>query len=112
MTTTTLKKELHKAIDTTNDASLLEAVYTILNKASNLKEYELTGEQLQLVEERRKLYKQGKLKVVSMEEIKQVCASGYTLPPKSTYFYPKVICGFLFSSIQPDEFKAPTYSGF
>ncbi|MES2731837.1 MAG: DUF1015 domain-containing protein [Bacteroidota bacterium] len=49
---------------------------------------------------------------VSMEEIKQVCASGYTLPPKSTYFYPKVICGFLFSSIQPDEFKAPTYSGF
>ncbi len=49
---------------------------------------------------------------VSMEEIKRVCASGYTMPPKSTYFYPKAICGFLFSSIQPDEFIAPPNSGF
>lgn len=40
---------------------------------------------------------------LSMDEVKQVCASGYTMPQKSTYFYPKVICGFLFSSIQPDE---------
>lgn len=71
MTTTALKKELHKAIDTTNDASLLEAVYTILNKASTLHEYELTDEQLHLVEERKKLYKQGKLKVVTMTEIKK-----------------------------------------
>jgi uncharacterized protein (DUF1015 family) len=49
---------------------------------------------------------------VSMEEVKRVCASGYTMPPKSTYFYPKVICGLLFSSIQPDEFSASPYSGF
>jgi len=49
---------------------------------------------------------------ISMEEIKKVCYSGYTLPQKSTYFYPKVISGFLFSSIKDDEFKAPAYSGF
>lgn len=36
---------------------------------------------------------------ISIEEVKRVCASGYTLPQKSTYFYPKVICGFVFSSI-------------
>lgn len=47
---------------------------------------------------------------ISIEEVKKVCASGYTLPQKSTYFYPKVICGFLFSSIKEDEFQAPTYS--
>jgi uncharacterized protein (DUF1015 family) len=49
---------------------------------------------------------------VSMEEVKKVCNTGYTMPPKSTYFYPKVICGFIFSSIQPDEFSAPPHSGF
>ncbi len=43
-------------------------------------------------------------KAVSIQEIKRVCFSGYTLPQKSTYFYPKVICGFIFSSIAEDEF--------
>ncbi|MFM8741335.1 MAG: DUF1015 domain-containing protein [Cytophagales bacterium] len=41
---------------------------------------------------------------VSIEEVKKVCASGYTMPQKSTYFYPKVIGGFLFSSIRENEF--------
>jgi uncharacterized protein (DUF1015 family) len=41
---------------------------------------------------------------VTMDEIKAVCLSGYTLPQKSTYFYPKVITGFLFSSIKENEF--------
>lgn len=36
---------------------------------------------------------------VSMEEVKKVCKSGYTLPQKSTYFYPKVISGFVFGDI-------------
>lgn len=36
---------------------------------------------------------------VTMKEIKDVCFSGFTLPQKSTYFYPKVISGFLFHSI-------------
>lgn len=47
-------------------------------------------------------------KGISIDTIKKVCYSGYTLPQKSTYFYPKVISGFLFSSINEDEF----YSGF
>jgi uncharacterized protein (DUF1015 family) len=49
---------------------------------------------------------------VSIEEVKRVCASGYTMPQKSTYFYPKVMCGFLFSSIREDEFLSPPYSPF
>jgi uncharacterized protein (DUF1015 family) len=49
---------------------------------------------------------------ISIEEVKRVCQSGYTMPQKSTYFYPKVICGFLFSSIKDDEFQSPTYSRF
>lgn len=46
-------------------------------------------------------------KDISIETVKAVCQSGYTLPQKSTYFYPKVICGFLFGSIKEDEFTSP-----
>ena len=49
---------------------------------------------------------------VSIEDVKTVCQSGSTMPQKSTYFYPKVICGFLFSSIKEDEFQTPAYSRF
>ena len=49
---------------------------------------------------------------ISIEEVKNVCASGFTMPQKSTYFYPKAICGFLFSSIKENEFQSPTYSRF
>jgi uncharacterized protein (DUF1015 family) len=49
---------------------------------------------------------------VSIEEVKTVCHSGYTMPQKSTYFYPKVICGFLFTSIKEEEFQEPVYSPF
>ncbi len=45
-------------------------------------------------------------KEVSIQTVKEVCYSGYTLPQKSTYFYPKVICGFLFGSIKEDEFNS------
>lgn len=45
----TLKKELHLAIDRIDDESLLEAVYVILNKSTN--DYILTAEQ------ERELYK-------------------------------------------------------
>ncbi|MBD1396125.1 DUF1015 domain-containing protein [Pontibacter sp. JH31] len=41
---------------------------------------------------------------VSMEQVKRVCHSGAIMPQKSTFFYPKVICGFLFSSIKENEF--------
>ncbi len=47
---------------------------------------------------------------ISIEDVKTVCESGFTMPQKSTYFYPKVICGFVFSSIKEDEFQTPAYS--
>jgi len=49
---------------------------------------------------------------VTMEEILAVCRSGSTMPQKSTYFYPKAVCGFLFGSILQNEFASPPYSGF
>ena len=49
---------------------------------------------------------------VTIQEVKAVCESGFTMPQKSTYFYPKVIGGFLFSSIRQEEFEEPVYSPF
>jgi uncharacterized protein (DUF1015 family) len=49
---------------------------------------------------------------VSIEDVIKVCSSGFTMPQKSTYFYPKVIGGFLFTSIKDDEFLEPAYSPF
>ncbi|MDQ2658586.1 MAG: DUF1015 domain-containing protein, partial [Bacteroidota bacterium] len=49
---------------------------------------------------------------VSIDDVKEVCRSGYTLPQKSTYFYPKAIGGFLFTSIRDEEFEEPVYSPF
>ncbi len=51
-------------------------------------------------------------KDISIDTVKSVCYSGYTMPQKSTYFYPKVICGFLFGSILDDEFHSPFDSSF
>jgi uncharacterized protein (DUF1015 family) len=49
---------------------------------------------------------------VSIDDVKRVCESGYTMPQKSTYFYPKVVTGFVFSSINEKEFKGSPYSPF
>jgi uncharacterized protein (DUF1015 family) len=43
---------------------------------------------------------------VTMEEVKAVCYSGAMMPQKSTFFFPKVITGFVFSSIKQDEFES------
>ncbi|MDO7847500.1 DUF1015 domain-containing protein [Hymenobacter sp. M29] len=55
---------------------------------------------------------------VTMAEVEAVCHSGAVMPPKSTFFYPKTIGGFLFTSIADDEtgnpfvefFQAPALS--
>lgn len=49
---------------------------------------------------------------ISIDDVKAVCQSGYTMPQKSTYFYPKVIGGFLFTSVREEEFQEQVYSPF
>ena len=36
---------------------------------------------------------------ILIDDVKTVCNSGCTLSQKSTHFWPKVICGFVFSSL-------------
>ncbi|WP_375436171.1 DUF1015 domain-containing protein [uncultured Hymenobacter sp.] len=44
---------------------------------------------------------------VTMDEVERICHSGAVMPPKSTFFYPKTIGGFLFSSIRTEETAHP-----
>lgn len=46
-------------------------------------------------------------KEVKMSEVLDVCKSGFTMPQKSTYFYPKALSGLLFATISQDEFDFP-----
>ena len=48
---------------------------------------------------------------VTMDEVERVCHSGAVMPPKSTFFYPKTIGGFLFSSIRAEETAHPFLVG-
>ncbi|NML64289.1 DUF1015 domain-containing protein [Hymenobacter sp. RP-2-7] len=43
---------------------------------------------------------------VTMAEVEAVCHSGAVMPPKSTFFYPKVLGGLLFSSVADEETAA------
>lgn len=49
---------------------------------------------------------------VTMDEVERVCHSGAVMPPKSTFFYPKTIGGFLFTSIRDEETTSPFYAAF
>jgi uncharacterized protein (DUF1015 family) len=46
-------------------------------------------------------------KEVAMDQVLDVCKSGYTMPQKSTYFYPKALSGLIFGSIEESEFQFP-----
>ena len=71
MTTNILKAELKKAITDINDKSFLEALYTIINNRVKPFEYELSDEDIKIIEDRQKAYKTGKLKGMTMSEVRK-----------------------------------------
>lgn len=40
---------------------------------------------------------------VEMQQMMEICDLGETMPPKSTFFHPKVLCGMAFASINENE---------
>ncbi len=42
---------------------------------------------------------------IELNQVMEVCSSGYVLPQKSTYFYPKALGGLVFASINQEEFE-------
>jgi hypothetical protein len=71
MTTAALKKEILRAIENTDDNSLLEAVFTILSKSRKNDGYVLSGEDIDIIEESKRSYKSGKTKTFTVEEVRK-----------------------------------------
>lgn len=71
MTTAILKSEITKALDSIQDKSFLEALYTIINTRSETFDYELNEADKKVLDERKKSYKSGKAKTYSMYEVRK-----------------------------------------
>jgi hypothetical protein len=74
MSTTSLKKELHKAIDEMPDSVFLEAINSLFRqykKNSNSIEFELSDEDKAILDEQKKLHKAGKSKSYSLSEVRK-----------------------------------------
>jgi putative addiction module component (TIGR02574 family) len=72
MTTVKLKKNIHKVVEKIDDAGLLQAVYTILEKQMEVTaDYELTAAQKKELDKRIVSHKNGKSKSHSWAEVKK-----------------------------------------
>jgi hypothetical protein len=74
MTATTLKKELHHAIDKMPDAGFLKAVYAMFKEytVSYDSDYELNPEDKANLDQQRKLHKAGKTKSYTVAEVRKM----------------------------------------
>ena len=71
MTTAALKKEIKKAIENIEDSRVLEAVYVLLNKNTQNDHYQLSDEDIAIIEEREAEYKSGKAKLYTVAEVRK-----------------------------------------
>ncbi len=73
MTTTALKKDLHKAIDNMPDAGFLKAVYAMFREypVNYDSDYQLSETEKAELDEQKKLHKAGKTKSYSRSEVRK-----------------------------------------
>ncbi len=71
MTKAALKEKIHECIEHIDDNSILEAVYTILNKHSTQYDFELSSEDIKIINERKKAILSGKEKTYTVAEVKK-----------------------------------------
>ena len=77
MTTTTLKKELHHAIDKMSDSGFLKAVYAMIREytISYDSDYQLSAEDKAELDKQKKLHKAGKSKSYTIAEVRKMALS-------------------------------------
>ncbi len=73
MTTITLKKQLHKAIDETPDSVFLEAIYLLFKQynGKNILDYELSAKDKAVLDEQKRMHNEGKTKSYSVAEVRK-----------------------------------------
>jgi hypothetical protein len=71
MTKTALKKKITDCIANINDEKVLEAVYILLNERIDNQEYELSQDDLKIIEARRKAILKGEEKTYTVSQVKR-----------------------------------------
>ncbi len=71
MTKTLLKKKIYECIDHIDDDKLLEAVYTILNGHTTQNDFQLSQNDIKIIEARKKSILKGQEKTYSVAEVKK-----------------------------------------
>ena len=72
MTTTSIKKEIHKAVDSIDDGTFLKAVYTILWKKIKADPFELTPTHKAMLDSREQKHSNGESKSYTWNETKKI----------------------------------------
>ena len=75
MTTISLKKNIHQVVDSIDDADFLKAVLTIVSDKRKEQNYQLTPEQLSILDDREKNHLAGKSKSYKLSELKKALAA-------------------------------------
>lgn len=73
MSTITLKKQLHKAIDETPDSVFLEAIYLLFKQynGKNIFDFKLSVKDKAILEEQKRLHNEGKSKSYTVAEVRK-----------------------------------------
>ena len=71
MTTTELKKDIHKYVDCIQDEEYLKGLHALLIDKAAKSTYSLTPEQIRTVKERESEYLRGETKATTWEEAKE-----------------------------------------
>jgi hypothetical protein len=77
MKTSALKKEIIKTIETMEDINLLEAVHTLLSRQVKPHHYQLTEEDISIIEESEAEYKSGTAKTYTVDQVKKKILKKY-----------------------------------
>jgi hypothetical protein len=71
MAKTNLKKKIVECVEHIDDEKILEAVYTLLNGQVSNNDYELSNEDLEIINTRRKSILKGEEKTYTVAEVKK-----------------------------------------
>lgn len=78
MSAAAIKEHLQQVINEIEDEEVLKAVLTILeSKAKTERAYQLTEEQMQVIQEREEQYLKGEMKSASIDEVENKLCSKY-----------------------------------
>ena len=77
MTTTTIKKNIHKMVDMINDVNYLKSVQNILSEKAIAESFVLSTSEIKLLEKRSAEYKKNRGTLKTWNEVKEGIVSKY-----------------------------------